>query len=361
MNGQPMGNSMSNPVAIQACGEPVAVVAVAAEQIPNVGDLTKLSDAELWARIETEAVNIRRIEKRNCRPGRLPDGRPVSAGLLLLELKRRCDHGDFEAECKARKVKSQRASEDMRIAEYFPNEKDAGKVSVPRAMALIKRSDDSYGPYENCFACPQWLRDAVTRDYGFPGLDVASSHDMHFGEKILRSRGRRIGPGLDEGLRGEDRLVQPALQRLRPAPLGQVRLGTVAERLRGRRDAAVLAKLRRGSGTTSSRLPRCASPAPWSCWTGSARRPARNAATSGDRPTTRRSSPSSAKTRRVSCPAGSSRRSPSQRNKTSNTVIHHPDDKGDDMKNPHDKRLTRRVWKTIVPRHRVACQTLNNE
>ena len=38
----PMGNSMPNPVAIQACGELVAVVAAAAEQIPDVGDLTRL-------------------------------------------------------------------------------------------------------------------------------------------------------------------------------------------------------------------------------------------------------------------------------------------------------------------------------
>ena len=72
----------------------------------------------------------------------------------------------------------------MRIADYFQNEAEAGKISVPRALAIIKRSDDSYGPYENCFACPQWLRDAVTRDYGFPGLDVAASHGMHFGEKF---------------------------------------------------------------------------------------------------------------------------------------------------------------------------------
>jgi hypothetical protein len=154
------------------------------EQIPDVGDLTTLSDAELWTRIELEGSNIRRFEREIAdREGYLTAAR-YRRGLLLLELKRRCAHGDFETECKARKVKSQRASEDIRIAEYFPNEAEAGKISVPKALKLIKRSDDSYGPYENCFACPQWLRDAVTRDYGFPGLDVASSHGMHFGEKF---------------------------------------------------------------------------------------------------------------------------------------------------------------------------------
>jgi hypothetical protein len=177
---QPTGTSIPNSV---ACGEPIAVL-TKARQIPDVGDLTKLSSAELWTRIETEKSNIRRIEKEIAdRDGYLTAAR-YRLGLLLLELKQRCDHGEFEAECKARKVKSQRASEDMRIAEYFPSEAEAGKVSVPRALAMINRSDDTYGPYENCFACPQWLRDAVTRDYGFPGLDVASSHDMHFGEKF---------------------------------------------------------------------------------------------------------------------------------------------------------------------------------
>jgi hypothetical protein len=176
-----MDNSMPNPVALQADDEQIVVVA--AEQIPDVGDLTKLSKAELWAWVKEEDSNTRRIEKEIAeRDGYLTAAR-YRRGLLLLELKRRCEHGEFAAECKARKVQSQRASEDMRIADYFPNEAEAGKISVPKALKLIKRSDDSYGPYENCFACPQWLRDAVTRDYGFPGLDVAASHGMQFGEK----------------------------------------------------------------------------------------------------------------------------------------------------------------------------------
>jgi hypothetical protein len=154
-----------------------------AVHIPDVGDVTRLSDAELWARVKEEESNIRRCEKEIAdRNGYLTAAR-FRRGLFLLELKRRCTHGDFEAECKAKKVTSQRASEDMRIAQHFPTEVEAGKVPVLRALSLIKRSDASYGPYENCFACPQWLRDAVTRDYGFPGLDVASSHGMHFGER----------------------------------------------------------------------------------------------------------------------------------------------------------------------------------
>lgn len=123
---------------IQACADPTSVVAATADQIPDVGDLTRLSDAELWARIEAEGSNIRQIEKEIAdRDGYLTAAR-YRRGLLLLELKRRCVHGDFEAECKSRKVKSQRASEDMRIAEYFPNEEEAGKVSVRRALAIVK-------------------------------------------------------------------------------------------------------------------------------------------------------------------------------------------------------------------------------
>lgn len=57
MNGQPMDTSMPNLVAMQACGEPVAVV------VASVGDLTRLSNAEFWARIEAEGFNIRRIER----------------------------------------------------------------------------------------------------------------------------------------------------------------------------------------------------------------------------------------------------------------------------------------------------------
>ena len=152
-------------------------------QIPDVGDLSGLSDAELWAKVEQERLNIRRVEKEVVERGLYLTAARYRRGVLLRELKRRSEHGAFEAECRSRKIKSQRASEDMRIADFFPNEVEAGKVPVAKALKLIKSFNATHGPFENCcFACPQWLRDAITRDYGFPGLDVASSHNMHFGE-----------------------------------------------------------------------------------------------------------------------------------------------------------------------------------
>ena len=47
-----------------------------------------------------------------------------------------------------KKIKSQRASEDIRIAEHFPSEEEAGRVTVVKALKTIKKSDASYGPYE---------------------------------------------------------------------------------------------------------------------------------------------------------------------------------------------------------------------
>jgi hypothetical protein len=44
------------------------------------------------------------------------------------------------------------------------------------------------GPDYYCFATPAWVREAITREYGYPDLDVASSHDMHFGKRSGRLR-----------------------------------------------------------------------------------------------------------------------------------------------------------------------------
>jgi phage N-6-adenine-methyltransferase len=109
-----------------------------APQIPDVGDLRTLSDAELWTRVEQEHASIRRVEKEIVEGGLYLTAARYRRGVALLELKRRCGHGAFEVQCKARKIKSQRASEDMRLAEYFPSEAEAGKVPVRRALALIR-------------------------------------------------------------------------------------------------------------------------------------------------------------------------------------------------------------------------------
>ena len=127
-----------------------------APQIPDIGDLAKLTDAELWSRVEAEQANIRRAEKEIAERGLYVTAARYRSGKFLNELKPRCEK-TFEKECKARRITSQRASEDRRIADLFASEAEAGKVPIHRALAMIKRSDASYGPYENCFACPQWL------------------------------------------------------------------------------------------------------------------------------------------------------------------------------------------------------------
>ena len=85
-------------------------------QIPDIGDLAQWSDAELWAKVEAERLNIRRVEKEMSERGLYLTAARYRRGKFLTELKLRCGHGAFEAQCKARKIKSQRVSEDMRIS-----------------------------------------------------------------------------------------------------------------------------------------------------------------------------------------------------------------------------------------------------
>jgi len=87
-------------------------------------------------------------------------------------------------------VSKQRASEFRRYPEVFSSREEAAKCPVAEANKRIRKkiqedNREEYNDYSNCFALPQWLRDAIERDYGFPTLDVASSHDMHFGERYF--------------------------------------------------------------------------------------------------------------------------------------------------------------------------------
>jgi hypothetical protein len=43
---------------------------------------------------------------------------------------------------------------------------------------------EQLGPYFYCFATPDWFREMIKREYGFPALDVASSHGMEFGKRF---------------------------------------------------------------------------------------------------------------------------------------------------------------------------------
>ena len=107
----------------------------------------------------------------------------MAGGKILITIKSRVGHGQFLSALAAHRIKSQRASEDIRIAEHFASDEEAGRVTVAKALKAIKKSESSYGPYENCFATPEWLKKAIEREYGYPGLDAAASHGVYFGER----------------------------------------------------------------------------------------------------------------------------------------------------------------------------------
>ena len=110
----------------------------------------------------------------------------------------------------------QRAEEIIKIGSYFASAEEAGEYQETRALKLIRKAakgseaDDAeaddrdgkadglspigmkqgddykkkYGVDAYCFATPDWLRKAIVSEIGYPALDVASSHDMHFGRKF---------------------------------------------------------------------------------------------------------------------------------------------------------------------------------
>ena len=57
-------------------------------------------------------------------------------GKILIEIQEDVGYGNFYNALRDHMIPKQRASEDMRIAEYFPSEEAAGQVSVPKHYAL---------------------------------------------------------------------------------------------------------------------------------------------------------------------------------------------------------------------------------
>ena len=65
------------------------------------------------------------------------------------------------------------------------DEEDFNFVEEDRARAINRAElKEKYGADYYCFATPDWLRKTITREYGYPALDVASSHDMQFGKRF---------------------------------------------------------------------------------------------------------------------------------------------------------------------------------
>ena len=60
-----------------------------------------------------------------------------------------------------------------------------GKAGSPATQKKNNRQKlrDQYGGNYYCFATPVWLRGALTLEYGYPEMDVASSHGMEFGNR----------------------------------------------------------------------------------------------------------------------------------------------------------------------------------
>jgi hypothetical protein len=118
-------------------------------------------------------------------------------GRVLLAIKTGCKHGQWLPTLQEIGETNARALEYIKVYQLYSDfgklpdevaEAEALRHSVTQTQHAYRRDPRFYNIYENCFATPQWLRDVVTRDYGFPGLDVASSHGMHFGERFYAPR-----------------------------------------------------------------------------------------------------------------------------------------------------------------------------
>jgi hypothetical protein len=61
----------------------------------------------------------------------------------------------------------------------------AGSLS-PNKDGQPKRDQlkEQFGADYYCYATPQWLREVIVTEYGFPDLDVASSNNMEFGQRF---------------------------------------------------------------------------------------------------------------------------------------------------------------------------------
>ena len=121
-------------------------------------------------------------------------------GKTLKAIRKQCGHGEWLAALvtigevdRQGKANRRRAREYVRYTEVFATEADAGKKTVAQANKLIRKFDNS--PFANCFATPEWLREAIQREYGFPGLDVCVSHGMVFGERFFAPRNNKSGRG----------------------------------------------------------------------------------------------------------------------------------------------------------------------
>lgn len=185
---QPVATNIRKP-RYRLAAKPLVIELKLAERLKQIhgkrgfdSEFSPLPEKELWGVILNFDMEIKQKEKRIFLEQQSVTGLRWMRGQALLEIKRRTPHGKWEKVLKEHKIQSPRASEDMRIARHFETYNEACKVRHTEAMKVIRKSTKGYNVYENCFRTPDWVRDAITRDYGFPGLDVASSHNMHFGE-----------------------------------------------------------------------------------------------------------------------------------------------------------------------------------
>ena len=139
-------------------------------QIPAGGDLTTLSDDELWAGVAHWQSELAKHEKMADTLKKETTADKWHIGQYLIELKKRAKHGNFKQEHKKRKITSQRASEDMRIAKKYPTAEEAGKRTFKGALREL-RTDGT--PEDDNFLTPSWLFRMLDNQYNFT-LDAAA-------------------------------------------------------------------------------------------------------------------------------------------------------------------------------------------
>jgi hypothetical protein len=159
-------------------------------KLPTVGSL-----ADLVAQAKALRLDIRKADKEVKRAESYRTSLHWRYGQVLIAIHQQCKHGQWLKLIKTIGEKQQRADEAIVIAKKFPTEAAASKVTVKQALDAARRDPDFYNCYENCFQTPQWLRDAIANEYGYPGLDACASHGTQFGERFYAPQDDEFGVG----------------------------------------------------------------------------------------------------------------------------------------------------------------------
>jgi hypothetical protein len=149
--------------------------------------------------VEAKAVKVdlRQIDKTIIQAEGKRTALHCRYGKILAAIKDSCEHGQWLPTLADIGESEARSLEYIKVFQFFSDfgkiddltaEAEAGRHTVKQSFVAIRRDPRFYNVYENCFETPQWLRDVITKQYGFPGLDVAASHGKHLGERWYAPR-----------------------------------------------------------------------------------------------------------------------------------------------------------------------------